>query len=81
MESHSPSYPDTRSMEPLVLTVDMAGLPQAWVELDEAITYHAKHLVAWSTGEYVREYRGGFQRNGERSRIATKLSTHCPPEK
>ena len=60
-------------MEPLVLTVDMAGLPQAWVELEEAITYHAKHLVAWSVGEFVREYRGGFQRNGERSRIATKL--------
>ena len=53
-------------MEPLVLTVDMAGLPQAWVELEEAITYHAKHLVAWSVGEFVREYRGGFQRNGER---------------
>ena len=60
-------------MEPLVLTVDMAGLPQAWVELEEAITYHAKHLVAWSVGEFVREYRGGYQRNGERSRIATKL--------
>src|SRR5437660_11528018 len=29
-------------MEPLVLTVDLAGLPQAWVDLEEAITYHAK---------------------------------------
>jgi len=64
---------ETQRMEPLVLTVDMAGLPQAWVELEEAITYHAKHLVAWSVGEHVREYRGGYQRNGERSRIATKL--------
>ena len=59
-------------MEPLVLTVDMAGLPQAWVALEEAITYHAKLLVAWSVGQTVREFRGGYQRNGERSRIATK---------
>jgi 5-methylcytosine-specific restriction endonuclease McrA len=59
-------------MEPLVLTVDMAGLPQAWVALEEAITYHAKQMVAWSLGREVREFRGGWQRNGERSRIATK---------
>ena len=59
-------------MEPLVLTVDLAGLPQAWVELEEAITYHAKLLVAWSVGGHVREFRGGFQKNGQRSRLATK---------
>jgi len=50
----------------------MAGLPQAWVALEEAITYHAKQMVAWSLGHEVREFRGGWQRNGERSRIATK---------
>jgi len=59
-------------VDPLVLTVDMAGLPQAWVALEDAITYHAKHLVAWSVGDVVREFRGGWQRNGLRSRIATK---------
>src|SRR5258708_32933641 len=50
----------------------MAGLPQAWVALEDAITYHAKQLVAWSLGDVVREFRGGWQRNGTRSRIATK---------
>ncbi len=59
-------------MEPLVLTVDMAGLPQAWVVLEEAITYHAKQMVAWSVGREVKEFRGGWQRNGERSRISTR---------
>ena len=59
-------------MEPLVLTVDMAGLPQAWVALEDAVTYHAKQLVAWSLGDVVREFRGGWQRSGVRSRIATK---------
>jgi hypothetical protein len=50
----------------------MAGLPQAWVVLEEAIVYHAKQLVAWSLGDDVREFRGGYQRNGSRSSIATK---------
>jgi 5-methylcytosine-specific restriction endonuclease McrA len=59
-------------MDPLVLTVDMAGLPQAWVELEEAITYHAKQMVAWSLGAVVREFRGGWQRDGSRSRLSTK---------
>src|SRR5438309_2111956 len=65
-------HSSTRYMEPLVLTVDMAGLPQAWVALEEAITYHAKQMVAWSLGYEIREFRGGWQRNGVRSRIATK---------
>ena len=59
-------------MDPLVLAVDMAGLPQAWVELEEAITYHAKQMVAWSLGAVVREFRGGWQRDGTRSRLSTK---------
>ena len=59
-------------MQPLVLTVDMAGLPQAWVELEEAVTYHAKLLVAWSVGCELKEFRGGGRRDGTRSRITTK---------
>ncbi|HVE50006.1 MAG TPA: HNH endonuclease [Casimicrobiaceae bacterium] len=59
-------------MQPLVLTVDMAGLPQAWVELEEAIIYHAKLLVAWSVGHDVAEFRGGWRRDGTRSRLSTK---------
>ena len=58
-------------MEPLVLTVDMAGLPQAWVELEEAVTYHAKHLVAWSVGEHVREYRGGSWERVSKERLTS----------
>ena len=59
-------------MQPLVLTLDMAGLPQGWVELEEAITYHAKQLVAWSMGNLLAEFHGGYQNNGTRSCIATK---------
>jgi 5-methylcytosine-specific restriction endonuclease McrA len=59
-------------MEPLILTLEQSGLPQAWVCIEEAITYHAKHMVVWSAGERVCEYRGGIQRDGRRSRIATQ---------
>ena len=59
-------------MQTLILTLDQAGLPQAWVGIEEAITYHAKQLVAWSAGNRVCEYRGGIQRDGRRSRIETQ---------
>jgi 5-methylcytosine-specific restriction endonuclease McrA len=59
-------------MEALILTLDQAGLPHAWVGIEEAITYHAKRLVAWSAGNHVCEYRGGIQRDGRRSRIETQ---------
>ena len=59
-------------MEPLILTLDRSGLPQAWVRIEEAITYHAKQAVVWSAGERVCEYRGGVQRDGRRSRIETQ---------
>lgn len=59
-------------MQALVLTLDMAGLPQGWVALEEAVTYHAKQLVAWSMGDLLAEFHGGYQNNGARSYIATK---------
>ncbi|MFM9967806.1 MAG: HNH endonuclease [Burkholderiales bacterium] len=59
-------------MKTMILTLDQAGLPQAWASMDEAMTYHAKRQVAWSLGERVCEYRGGFQRDGRRSRLETQ---------
>jgi len=49
-------------------------LPQAWVELEEAITYHAKQLVAWSVGGDLREFAADGARR-TRSRIATSRSS------
>jgi hypothetical protein len=59
-------------MQTRILALDQAGLPQAWVGIEEAITYHAKRLVAWSAGNHVCAYRGGVQRDGRRSRIETR---------
>ncbi|MBC7779193.1 MAG: HNH endonuclease [Proteobacteria bacterium] len=58
--------------EPLILEVDPAGTPRRWLLVEEAITYHAKHQVAWSIGTTVRTYHGGLCRTtGERSELST----------
>jgi 5-methylcytosine-specific restriction endonuclease McrA len=54
-----------------VLALDISGIPRTWVSHDEAISYHAKNLVAWSLGDVIARYRGGIQRNGEQSYIET----------
>lgn len=54
-----------------VLALDISGVPRTWVSHDEAISYHAKNLVAWTLGDIVARYRGGLQRNGEQSYIET----------
>ena len=55
-------------MQPLILTVDLAGLPQAWVELEEAITYHAKQIVAWSVSKAVAAASSPARRRLRQSR-------------
>lgn len=58
-------------MQHMVLALDMGGLPQAWLDVEQAIFYYAKNLVAWSLGEPVCVYHGGISRKtGLRSVIA-----------
>lgn len=59
-------------MNTSILSLDSAGLPHAWISVEDAITYHAKQAVVWSLGDAVRVYRGGIQRDGSRSSIATQ---------
>ena len=54
-----------------VLALDISGIPRAWVTTDEAITYHAKELVAWTLGDVVARYRGGIQNDGTESYLET----------
>lgn len=46
----------------LVLSLDVGGSPQKWISRNDAITYHAKGLVAWSYGEDSFTYTGGVSR-------------------
>jgi hypothetical protein len=56
----------------LILALDMAGRPGRWLMIEEAITYHARHMVAWSLGNVVATYQGGISRaTGERSSLST----------
>ncbi|MBI1395000.1 MAG: HNH endonuclease [Betaproteobacteria bacterium] len=56
----------------MILALDMAGLPNRWLMVEEAITYHARRMVAWSLGEVVATYHGGISRlTGERSSLST----------
>ncbi len=56
----------------LILALDMAGQPGRWLMIEEAITYHARRMVAWSLGDVVATYHGGVSRStGERSSLST----------
>lgn len=54
-----------------ILALDIGGVPRQWLSRDEAIAYVAKDLVAWSLGDVVARYHGGFQRNGTQSYLET----------
>jgi hypothetical protein len=55
-----------------ILALDMAGTPNRWLMVEEAMTYHARQMVAWSLGELVCTYHGGICRmTGERSLLST----------
>ena len=55
---------------PLILTLDMHGVPHRWVTWQHACFYYAKNLVAWVAGEHSFTFHGGMNRmTGERSVI------------
>jgi len=54
-----------------VLALDISGIPRTWVSHDEAIAYHAKNLVAWTLGDVVARYRGGYRKDGTQSYLET----------
>jgi len=56
----------------MILALDVSGLPNRWLMIEEAMTYHARRMVAWSLGEVVATFRGGVSRvTGERSQLST----------
>lgn len=57
----------------LILALDMAGRPNRWLLIEQAITYHAREMVAWSIGDMVCTYHGGLSRiTGMRSTLSTR---------
>lgn len=54
-----------------VLAVDISGIPRRWISFEDAILYYAKDGVAWSLGDIVARFHGGYKKNGEQSYIET----------
>lgn len=54
-----------------VLALDISGVPRQWISADAAITYHAKSAVAWSLGDVVARYHGGYREDGTQSYLET----------
>jgi len=54
-----------------ILGLDVSGNPKSWLSLEDAVTYHAKGYVAWQHGVHSFSFRGGYQKNGEQSKITT----------
>lgn len=44
---------------PQILQLDSQGQPNKWISWQDAVTYKAKDLIAWSLGEVEFEFRGG----------------------
>lgn len=56
-------------MSPPVLKLDISGVPEAWVSVEEAAKYYATGSVAYTIGKPFARLRGGFNR-----------ITHCRSE-
>lgn len=58
------------SSHPLILTLDVHGVPHRWVTWQHACFYYAKEQVAWAAGEHCFTFHGGLSRlTGARSEI------------
>jgi hypothetical protein len=45
-----------------VLKLDVSGVPESWITVEEAVTYYATASVAFTVGEPMRVMRGGLSR-------------------
>ncbi len=57
---------------PKILQLDVSGMPQSWITIEEAVTYYAKDMVIYELGNPVATYHGGINRlTQEESKITT----------
>lgn len=52
-----------------VLKVDVAGVPQDWLSLEQAATEIVGGAMAWNNGNVIATLRGGKSRTGEQSTV------------
>ncbi|MEL7537031.1 MAG: HNH endonuclease [Pseudomonadota bacterium] len=49
-------------MEPLILKLDIAGLPVGWITPESGALLYCRDQVAWEAGEQAVRLRGGYNR-------------------
>src|SRR5690625_1284675 len=65
-------------MIPLILRLDIAGTPTAWISWQEAVVLYVKEMVTWTTGNTTYRIRGGVSRlSGQQSRIELSSIIAC----
>lgn len=52
---------------PEVLRLDISGMPEKWVDWEEAAAYYAKGQVGWTHGDPITILHGGINRAGDQS--------------
>lgn len=60
-----------------ILRLDKTGLPRAWLTAEEAATLLAKSAILWTLGSDIYVLRGGWNRNGEQSRLVLPAIIAC----
>lgn len=62
---------------PLILQLDVSGIPLRWIDFEKAAYYYVKDLVAWELAEKFTIYGGTSRLTGEQSYldISTIIAT------
>lgn len=61
----------------LVLRLNKSGLPQAWITVEEAAKYYCQDRVLFELGCEKRVLLGGWDKNGEQSRLSLSSIIGC----
>ena len=57
-------------MTPLILRLDIAGMPVTWISWQDAVNLYCRDMVAWTAGDHQFTFHGGVSRmSGVRSEV------------
>lgn len=67
------NHPDPKVV-PEILQTDVAGRPQRWITIEDAVSYYAKEMVLYELGNPIATFRGGVNRISNTQSIITTNS-------
>lgn len=57
-------------MQPLILRLDVSGIPVTWIPWQEAVSLYCRDMIAWTAGHHEFTFHGGICRmTGQRSSV------------